>query len=70
MSDGTPKGYSFITFTGNQYKINYKAAGMPAAHQIEISAPKVVQVNEANSAGIWANFFHGQRKGFRVLQGG
>ncbi|MGN7723447.1 calcineurin-like phosphoesterase C-terminal domain-containing protein [Chitinophaga sp. 22620] len=62
MSDGTPKGYSFITFTGNQYKINYKAAGMPAAHQIEISAPKVVQVNEANSAGIWANFFMGSEK--------
>lgn len=62
MSDGTPKGYSFISFEGNRFRINYKAAGKPAEQQIEITVPKVIQVGEANSAGIFANFYMGSEK--------
>src|SRR5690606_21381959 len=43
MSDGTPKGYAFINFRGNQYDVDYKVAGKSKEYQIEISAPKVVQ---------------------------
>ena len=59
MRDGTPKGYAFLSFEGNQYVIDYKAAGYPADHQMEIFAPKVVRQNKRTSAGIFANFFIG-----------
>ncbi len=59
MRDGTPKGYAFLNFEGNKYTIDYKAAGHPADHQMEIFAPKVVQQNKRTSAGIFANFFIG-----------
>lgn len=62
MSDGTPKGYAFITFNGNQYKASYKAAGKPTDYQIEISAPKVIEHGKKTSAAIYANFFMGKEQ--------
>lgn len=62
MRDGTPKGYAFLTFEGNKYTIDYKAAGYPANHQMEIFAPKVVQQNKRTSAGIYVNFFIGSEE--------
>ncbi|WP_353135141.1 calcineurin-like phosphoesterase family protein [Pseudopedobacter sp.] len=62
MSDGTPKGYAFISFTGNQYRANYKVAGKPESYQIEISAPKVIEYGKKTSASIYANFFMGNTK--------
>jgi hypothetical protein len=62
MSDGTPKGYAFLNFKGNQYDVDYKVAGKPKEYQLEISAPKVVQHNSRTSAGIYANFFMGGEK--------
>ncbi len=59
MRDGTPKGYAWLTFNGNQYRINYKVAGEPADYQIKIYAPKLVEQNKRTSAGIVANFFMG-----------
>ncbi|HEU5146504.1 MAG TPA: calcineurin-like phosphoesterase family protein [Chryseosolibacter sp.] len=65
MRDGTPKGYAFIHFTGNQYVIDYKAAGKPKEHQMEIYSPKVIPFGKRTSAGIYVNFFMGA-KGDRV----
>lgn len=59
MRDGTPKGYAYLRFTGNQYVIDYKVAGKPADYQIEIYAPKVVPAQKRTSALIYANFFMG-----------
>ena len=59
MSDGTPKGYAFINFRGNQYDVDYKAAGKSKEYQLEISAPKIVGHKIKSSAGIYANFFMG-----------
>lgn len=42
MRDGTPKGFAFIRFNGNQYKIDYQVIGKPADYQLEIFAPKVI----------------------------
>ncbi|WP_207426675.1 calcineurin-like phosphoesterase family protein [Pedobacter sp. SYSU D00535] len=72
MSDGTPKGYAFINFKGNQYDVDYKAAGKPKAYQIELSAPKVVEHKARTSAGIYANFFMGSENDkveFRIDDG-
>lgn len=59
MRDGTPKGYAFITFDGNEYVIDYKVAGHPIDYRMEIFAPKVVEHNEKTSAGVYVNFFIG-----------
>jgi len=62
MRDGTPKGYAFLHFDENQYKIEYKVAGKPKDFQIEIFAPKVVAKGRKTKAGIYANFFMGSEK--------
>lgn len=59
MRDGTPKGYAFIHFKGNQYIIDYKVAGKDKSYQIEVFHPKVVKQGKSTSAGIYANFFMG-----------
>ena len=59
MRDGTPKGYAFIHFNGNEYSVDYKVAGKPADYQMEIFAPKIVAKGRRTKAGIFANFFMG-----------
>lgn len=60
MADGTPKGYSFVTFDGNQYKVDYKVVGEPMDHQINIYAPKVTAAGIKGSINVYANFFMGK----------
>ncbi len=62
MRDGTPKGYAFLRFEGNRYVIDYKVAGRPQEHQMEVFAPKVVEQGRNTSAGIYANFFMGSEQ--------
>lgn len=61
MRDGTPKGYAFIHFTGNQYKVNYQVAGKPSEYQMEIFAPKVLEKGKRTTGGIFVNFFMGSK---------
>lgn len=65
MRDGTQKGYAFINFNGNQYTVDYKVAGKPKEHQMQVFAPKVVAKGKRTKAGVFANFFMG-RKGDKV----
>ena len=61
MRDGTPKGYAFIHFKGNQYVIDYKVAGKPKEYQMEIYSPKVIPLGKRTTAGIYVNFFMGKK---------
>lgn len=61
MADGTPKGYAFIHFKDNQYKIAYKAAGKPKDFQMRIFNPKIVAKGRNTAAGIYVNFFMGSQ---------
>ena len=65
MRDGTLKGYAFIRFDNNQYKIDYKVAGKDSAYQMELYAPKVIPNKRPGSAAVYANFFMG-KKGDKV----
>lgn len=72
MRDGTPNGYAFIHFTGNQYQIRYKVAGKPKEYQMNIFAPKVVAAGKKSKAGIYVNFFMGSESDkvlYRIDQG-
>ncbi len=62
MRDGTAKGYSFISFSDNQYKVKYKTAGKPEDYQIQLYVPKVIPHPSKTSAKILANFFMGSKK--------
>ncbi|WP_226390991.1 calcineurin-like phosphoesterase C-terminal domain-containing protein [Penaeicola halotolerans] len=62
MRDGTPKGYAYIDFNGNQYELRYKVVDQSPEYQMEIFAPKVVEKDKRTTAGIFVNFFIGNEK--------
>lgn len=62
MRDGTPKGYSFLSFKDNQYDIKYKSFGKEDDYQIRLYVPKVIPFPSKTSAKIVANFFMGSKK--------
>lgn len=57
--DGTPNGYSIISFDGSDYKLDYRAAGRPADYQMQIDAPEVVPLGDVSDTVITANVFNG-----------
>lgn len=72
MRDGTPKGYAFMTVTGNQYEIRYKVVGKPDDYQMEVFAPKVIPSYRSTGAGVYVNFFMGTSSDelvYRIDQG-
>lgn len=60
MRDGSPKGYTFLYFDGNQYSWDYRVAGKPEEFKMRIYGPKVVPTNARRFRGeIFVNFFQG-----------
>lgn len=62
MVDGTPNGYFFITFDGNEYSIEYKAARAPASFQMNIYAPDEISAADAGDTDVIVNVFAGSDK--------
>lgn len=62
MRDGTPNGYSFISFNGTEYIIDWKAAGSPADHQMNIHVPRGIVANSADTTRLTVNFFNGSEQ--------
>ena len=60
--DGTPNGYSIISFDVTAYSLNYKAAGRPADYQMQIDAPEVIAAADVAGTVITANVFNGTPK--------
>lgn len=61
MRDGTPKGYGFVHFKGNQYIIDYKVAGKDAAEQMRIVAPERLKKDSDSIAYVYVNFYTGAK---------
>jgi len=59
MSDGGPNGYSILQFDGNNYSLEFRAAGRPADYQMNIYAPEGVPAAEVAQTTIRANVFNG-----------
>ena len=59
MRDGAPNGYSIFTFDGNQYKIEYRAAGRPASYQMNIISPDSLRQSELFGQQVYVNVFGG-----------
>ncbi len=62
MNDGAPNGYSIITFDGNQYSVEFKAARKPADYQMNIYVPNKVNVASLDTTKIVVNVFGGSDK--------
>ncbi|WP_437194283.1 calcineurin-like phosphoesterase C-terminal domain-containing protein [Planctomicrobium sp. SH527] len=62
MSDGTPNGYSVITFSKDKYKMDYRVAGAPVSYQMNIYAPEAIKANEQEHFEVSANVFNGSSK--------
>lgn len=70
MRDGTPNGYSFINFKGNEYIIDWKVAGSPKDHQMNIHVPRGIVANSMDTTLLTVNFFNGSEQSelrYRVL---
>ncbi len=59
MVDGTPNGYAFITFTGSEYSIDWKVAGSPDSHRMNIHLPRDIYAQSAGRVNLTVNFFNG-----------
>ena len=59
MADGTPNGYSIITFKGTEYIIDWKVAGSTPDYRMNIHVPRGILVNSADTTLLTVNFFNG-----------
>lgn len=62
MRDGSPNGYTIVTFDGKDYSLEFKAARRPAEYQMNVYAPEVVLSSEAAATPIRVNVFAGSSK--------
>lgn len=62
MADGTPNGYSIITFTGSSYSVRYKVARRPADYQMNVYVPDEISVADATNTAVVANVFAGSER--------
>ncbi len=62
MRDGTPNGYSFISFNGTDYIIDWKVAGSPDSHQMNIHIPRNIVSGSSDTTRLTVNFFNGSEQ--------
>lgn len=62
MADGAPNGYSIISFDGNAYQLQFRAAGRSAKYQMQIHAPDSLSQENLPFAAIYANVFNGSER--------
>lgn len=59
MRDGSPAGYSFLDFQGNDWKLSYKAARRPSDFQMHLYGPNEITKDElGNGMPFYANIFN------------
>ena len=62
MRDGTPNGYSFITFDGTEYIIDWRVASSPENHKMNIHLPRGIVANSSDTTLLTVNFFNGSEQ--------
>ena len=70
MRDGTPNGYSFISFNGTQYIIDWKVSGKPEDYRMNIHTVRGIHEDASSTSLVTVNFFNGSEQSelsFRVL---
>jgi hypothetical protein len=60
MSDGAPNGYSIMSFSPDDYKMDFRAAGAPDSEQMRVHMP--MAVTPAEGGEVWVNVYNGSEK--------
>ncbi len=68
MTDGAPNGYSVLTFDGDDYQLDFKAAGHDASYQMQISTEGALETGKLAQARVVANVFNGSERSEVHLQ--
>lgn len=70
MNDGAPNGYSIITFEGNRYAIEFKAASRPANYQMNIYLADDVPQTALAETEVLVNVFAGSERSTVEMRAG
>jgi hypothetical protein len=70
MNDGSPNGYSVITFDGNSYSVRFRAAGRPENYQMNIYLPDEVETPAADTTAVLVNVFAGSDRSVVEMKAG
>lgn len=62
MRDGAPNGYAILTFDGRKASLRFKAAGKPAAKQLNVMLPERVSASSAEPRWLYVNVFDGSER--------
>ena len=62
MTDGAPNGYSIISFDGNKYSLDFRAAGRGKSYQMQIHMPEAIPTSKLGETFVYANVFNGSVK--------
>lgn len=62
MADGGPNDYSFITFDGNQYDVEFRIPRRPAGYQMNVWLPERIAAAETAQTAAVVNVFGGSNK--------
>jgi hypothetical protein len=62
MRDGAPNGYSIVSFDGNAYDVEFRAARRPADYQMNVIAPDAIRAAEASETEVVVNVFAGSER--------
>lgn len=62
MADGAPNGYSIISFDGQKYVLDYRAAGRSKDYQMQIYAPEAVPAGRTAETEVYVNVFNGSER--------
>ena len=62
MNDGAPNGYSIVTFDGNEYRIQFKAARRPVDYQMNIYLADELAQHELDTTNVLVNIFAGSSR--------
>lgn len=62
MRDGAPNGWAIVTFDGNKYSLEFRAARRPADYQMNIHAPQAVPAGKADQTEVLVNVFAGSER--------
>lgn len=62
MGDGTPNGYSILSFDGTDYRLDFQAAGRSPDHQMLVYAPEAVAQDDTSQSDVFVNFFNGSER--------
>ena len=62
MAGGAPNGYSILSFDGNQYTLDFRAASSSPDEQLRVTLPEQVSVSELEQTPIYVNVFNGSER--------